>query len=514
MKKIMIIFLAVLFCNSCYKDLSTETTTTIPEIVIDGIDKSLEVVFGQNISMTAKVTQEGRSEEDFDYLWEMDILPQNAGNREILSETNHFEMQVSRSPSNIPYIITLTVTDNLTGLKAYEYCKLYVSSSLEEGLIVAYTHDEGKTTELGILSNKHITYGYKNDGYRVTKDLFSIANSAPLKGRVNAIVERVSSNGAVYNETRILVGTDEHLLAIDPLTFKVSEKDGELFNNMKDNVFKTTSLFNFAAYQSSVIVNGRLYVNPTLVDNSYTKCAYPLSHDNVFKPENLSYAALSQGFLAVFDEDNSKFLNLMGPFAQQAGFSEITSPSEFDIEGAKSIGAGESREQRNAFLLKDASGLYHIVIYDRGESSYTHYNLESENLKDAISIAFCDNCDLMYFATKNKIYAVVMSAGKATPRTLNWKPDTPSERITSIRQYHQAWYGTRNYSLSGETEGGYPFPLETNRLQMIITTYNESSGEGKIYLRPFNLSTGLFTFKDNGSYGGFGQITAIAPIFK
>ena len=69
--------------------------------------------------------------------------------------------------------------------------------------------------------------------------------------------------------------------------------------------------------------------------------------------------------------------------------------------------------------------------------------------------------------------------------------------------------GTHQYYLSE-----YEFPLATNRLQMVIVTYNEKTGEGKFYLRPYNVSTGLFTYKDNGSYGGFGKISSIAPLFK
>ena len=49
---------------------------------------------------------------------------------------------------------------------------------------------------------------------------------------------------------------------------------------------------------------------------------------------------------------------------------------------------------------------------------------------------------------------------------------------------------------------------------MIITTYNDKTGEGKVYLRPFNVSTGLFTAKDNGTYGGFGEITALCPTLR
>ena len=60
----------------------------------------------------------------------------------------------------------------------------------------------------------------------------------------------------------------------------------------------------------------------------------------------------------------------------------------------------------------------------------------------------------------------------------------------------------------------YGYALPTHQLQIIITTYNPSTKEGKIYLRPFNVASGLFTMKNNGTYGGFGEILCISPTFR
>ena len=51
-------------------------------------------------------------------------------------------------------------------------------------------------------------------------------------------------------------------------------------------------------------------------------------------------------------------------------------------------------------------------------------------------------------------------------------------------------------------------------MQMMIVTHNESTGEGKIYLYSFNLSTGLFGQQANGTYGGFNEITAITTTLR
>ena len=88
-------------------------------------------------------------------------------------------------------------------------------------------------------------------------------------------------------------------------------------------------------------------------------------------------------------------------------------------------------------------------------------------------------------------------------------PDNKNEVITGIKFYTQGWYGSHGFDYNS-----YTFPLATNRMQVMIFTYNEKTGEGKIYLRPFNVSTGLFTYKDNGVYGGFGRITAATSTFR
>lgn len=194
-----------------------------------------------------------------------------------------------------------------------------------------------------------------------------------------------------------------------------------------------------------------------------------------------------------------------------SSLSELTSFFSFDYSGAKALGGGAMKGKMPALFIKDAAGNHYICSVDTGSSdmkTYT-YPVNGEDMDAIVDVAFCDNSDLMYYATESKIYSVLISGGKATATALSWKPDSSDEKITAIRQYTQGWYGTHRYDLSN-----YPFQLEYNRLQLLITTYNEKTGEGKIYMRPFNVSTGRFTIKNNGTLKGFGEITAIAPTFR
>lgn len=248
------------------------------------------------------------------------------------------------------------------------------------------------------------------------------------------------------------------------------------------------------------------------IDRLYSKLAFALQPDDIFRADNIAYGPMQQnGDLGVFDEVDGHFYTIDGWNLTQSSFSQLAVEFPFQTKGCVCVGSGCSKNQQLGFLLKDPAGVYRVCLIDvtgnvNTASSFTVTGPEMDRI---IKVAFCDNCELMYYITEESIYATILAAGRVSTRKVNWSPDSPDEKITGITQYKQAWYGVRSYSVND-----YPFQLPTNRLQLIITTYNETTGEGKIYLRPFNVSTGLFTAQNNGTYGGFGEITAICPTFK
>ena len=133
--------ISLLLFQSCYKDLSTEASLEIPEISIEGIDNSLTIAFGQTISFTPTVTQEGRTEDDFEYLWEMDITPQAMSGRMELSTEKDLEMRISNTPSDKPYTISFKATDKITGLseasKGTASARLTISADVQKAALQA-----------------------------------------------------------------------------------------------------------------------------------------------------------------------------------------------------------------------------------------------------------------------------------------------------------------------------------------------------------------------------------------
>ena len=514
MKKIVLLLAILsLVMVSCYSDLSTEADHEIPDIVVDGVPSELRVTYGETVHLEATVSREDGSSSEFEMKWTVDLNSGSSKDRLEIGEGPVLDYKVSSTPADNPYVLRLDVKDSQTGLVKVVWCKLYVSSSLGEGLLVAYTRDGGKSSEFDMIRNEYLTYAYEYDESKITREIYSLANGVSFDGRVNAIVPVVDSDMKTFNESRIFIGTPEHIIAVNPLTFKETTRDAGLFQSSNQSGYSTTALFNFASYQTGAIVEGCMYVIPTLIDRMYMAVAFTLQPKNIFGTHNVAYAAANQGHLAVFDEVHSQFFFVIGPFAHSASFESVSSDIlGFPLTGCRSIAAGESKGRNLSFLLQEPSGVYRMCTIDVS-GSYPAMKeslvIEADRLDEAVAFAFCDNTDIMYYAAPDAIYATLFAAGRVSTRKVNWSPDSPDEKITMIRQYTQAFMGTQQLDPTS-----YPYILPTHHLQMIIVTYNEKTGEGKIYLRPFNVSTGYFTSKDNGTYGGFGEITAICTTLR
>ena len=511
MKRLIIFIIPLVLLLSCYQDLSTTADKELPDIEISGVPDTLETFFGEEIALRALATLGGEAYDGFTYEWAIDLKPGDNDDGISLSETPDVSYRVANQPNEAPYCLSFTATDPESGLSKTVFCHVYVRSSLGEGILVAHTRDGGQTTDFDLLANKYVTYGYSSDVPRYTRNIYELANGAPLAGKVNTVLPVVRSDGAVYNETLILVGTDEHLIALDPLSFTVAKQDGALFNGFKEPSFEVHNLINYGQIMTAAQINGGLWLNICHTNNIFNKAGYSGIPADVFTPTNIGYSyAVQQSDVAFFHEAQGKFYYVHAQFSGYGSFALVTDLIGADLSGGKSLWAGAGKDGRCAFLIEAADGNHHIVFLHPSLNEMIHYPLESGQwLTDARYFAFCDNADILFMASDRKVASVTVLGGSPVFREISWAPENKAETITGIKFYTQGWYGSHGFDYNS-----YTFPLATNRMQIMIFTYNESTGEGKIYLRPFNVSTGLFTFKDNGVYGGFGRITAAASTFR
>lgn len=500
----------VMLAVSCYKDLSTEATISLPDIEITSEEERLDIFYGETITFTPEVKIKGRKQSSIEYKWEMTITPQDDEFLLELGTEKTLTYFVANTPSSSPYVIRLTVLDKETGLSRSKCWNTYVASSLGEGLLVAHTDNGGQTSELSLLKAKPVTEGYTSSP-RYTHNLFALSNGEPIMGRVNALVPVVSSNLAVYNLNRVYIGTDTDLIAVDYLNYKEDVRNASLFQftEGKENV-QVEHLFNYAEYATGLISNGQYYNCLCLAGYLYNQVAYHNTPSNIFSKQTLATSKSSFGGVFLVDVNQGAFYYMPGRFLGTT-FSEMPVKPTYSMKGATPLACGMMKQDKVCFVIKESDGTCHAtVITSDGLSATSSDFIVSDvapDIKDAKGFAFCDNADFFYYYTDQKINVVITAGKNATHRQVSWEPEDKDEKITGLYQYLQGWYSTQQIQ-------EYEHTIDTHRLQMVIVTYNEKTKEGKIYLRPFNVSTGLFTMQSNGTYGGFNEITAITPTLR
>lgn len=507
------IFLLLLSASfgSCCKDLSTEAARPFPDIVIEGDGETLNAVYGSVLSIEPDIRQEGYTEEDFSYLWEVDLIAQKAANRIEIANTRKLEYRIGQTPSNDPYALTLTVTNKVLGYSCVACWNLYVTNSIGEGLLVAHTRDGGLSSDLDFFATGPVTYGYTGVEPAYIRNLYSFANEGkPIEGTVNQMTPVVSTTpGRVYGNRHIVIGTDSAIISLDPLTYREDRRNATLFNFYEQEGFATQAVFNFCSGVSGAVVENRLYSMLCNNESVYNKVALNTAPDNFFYKENTASVRKDQSRVCAFNAHDGTFYQVHGWISVMSSLTPLNVYPSFDTQGAVAVGTGGMYDLTLGYVIKDAKGRHHLCIVNVNANKIDDYPLDAPHIDRAVDFAFLDNANIVYYATEDKIYVITVSGDRILVSALSWEPEASGERITSIDQYVQAWYGTQQIGIND-----YAFTLPANRMQLIITTYNDSTGEGKVYLRPFNINTGKFTFSSNGTYSGFGRITAICPTLR
>ena len=498
----------VLLLGGCYKDRSTVATFELPELRVSGLDTAMHVLFGQEITVGVTALEDNRTEADFSYFWEIDFKAGYTDERLPIGEEKSITMKVNCTPDTRPYTLTCKVTDKQTGVFVMSHCNLYVQSSLGEGLLVAYTNN-GTDYDIDLVANPAITFGYTESMPRYTRGLYSLVNDDMIKDKVLSMSAKYATNGGVYNDPMILIGTEKHLFRVSPLTFEKGDEDEALFTNVKESSFRTTGMWNYAGYSSIAIVNGNIYGNATHIDNVFSKVPIGVSPTDFVRPDNIAFGRADQGHLVAFNETTGKFYYAHGAFIPNTTMGELQENLGIDFVGAKCLGSGPAKGNAGGWLIKTKSGKYYIVYIYVNDSVWYAREVDLPEADNIKSVAFCDNVDIMFYSTDSELYAVSFGSSTASARKVSWTPSSADEKISFIRHYCQAWWGSMQYG----SFNTYPYILPTNRTQLLIVTYNATTGEGKIYMRPFNLSTGMFNYKDNGTLEGFGEISEVAPTF-
>jgi hypothetical protein len=267
MKKILNIFpvvIALLILTGCFQDKSTFDTNKIDDIKIEVISvnfydeasQSIKIPTLEVLNLKVKVTKGNNNNPNVSYSWKINAAPWLLPSLD-LGETEELSYKVGLKISTTdPYRLSVTVTDNDTGLKYFKEWKLFVSGKFSEGIVVAQTKDN-TTSDMTFVSSQMFAEGTVNE--YIDQNIFSAAQGTRMNGQITHMVYYASQR-SVFGVTdtkesfRVnandfsLYGYGKQLFSYDAIT--TSNATGMYFGNT-GNIYMIDNGLIYAAYSSN-----------------------------------------------------------------------------------------------------------------------------------------------------------------------------------------------------------------------------------------------------------------------
>lgn len=513
-KLILLSFITVaITIFSCRKDNSTLDLEKIPGVIIDTAGAGTLSVFQfDHLVVKPVLKMEGVSEADLTFSWKINLTPTDTI-YEVIGEGRDLDAEIRFKPNATGYYHQLlyTITDKKTGLEYIMAWPLTIKNNIGEGLVVAETSDN-TNTDLSHIMAPEVTSNYT--GESVKHHVYSSINGSHIAGLVKQM-----RYAPVFGVNALFAITDNSMVRVNTLDYTYHSMNNDLFFSPRENL-KPQALG--ALYQGDVYIGeGKL----TATNLGITR-KFGLPYDFKFNVPghvalngNSANAGGSDRYtpavsINFYDEVNGHFVYL--PTILQFGGDNTmhaylpATDKAFNpgnLPGKVNLAAGISVDRGFLHLLKDkTSGAVALYIFDAGKDNYPNpltppsplavYDLSNApGINNATKFVLLDDQKVMYYATGNKIYAMLY--GTSTPVFEERYTVPAGEEITTLQIYRQV---------------GYPLQasyIETNNKQLIMSTYGS---EGKVYLLPItNPGLGNIDNANVKTFGGFGRITAIAP---
>lgn len=518
--KIKLIFLFIyvaLVATACYDDNSAKDFKIVNPIVIEfaGAETSVKIFQFDTLELVPIIYKNGVSDADLTYEWK---IQGNEYPETVLSEKMTFCQPISAAPNSSPYDLVLTVTDKTTNIQEFARVSVTVESSLGEGLLVADTRD-GKTGDVSLIMAMNFTRGLQEKNNRIYRNIYSSVNQHNLGGLVKDMQSFVKKDSRT-----LTILTDKEIYRIDPFEFADWEMNNDIFFVPIDGELEPRNMMVWDYWGVEFInVNGKVYPRNTSWGNLYYNFY-------MYTPDLADYD-VSQMVVCgtyyyaqpyAFDENKNRFIQVNSRYDGFLQFREQNPGLLFDVNNvgpydAIYMGEGENAQLMTVFKAEQGNDYWLAAMQTKEEDSGSNlpkgrYNLTGcPGINEAVGFAASPISTDFYYATKDQIYTIALGNTQNVTAESRYTVDKEHDgEITSLTMW-RGEYGRMNVTSESSSTGVASQNAQYRML--IITTYKESTGEGKVITIPIvKLTSGTFEANRelHGRYEGFGRITKVA----
>lgn len=487
------IILSVLFgaisllFTSCYKDIGNYDYDKLPTIVVDAQDIVHATQF-ETIKVPVSVDLDGYPEKDFAFSWRIwsDAIGGDTM-KKVISTSKDLEYEVNDAPGK--YSLVLTVKNKKTNVDNYKELKLMVQGVISAGWMVL--HEKDGKTDFDLIMSPFFSPSYSKD--IVLNNLYEAVNGEQLEGRG----VKISSYFALGRYQYVVILTENGGVRLNAISM---QKVYDLPTLMLDKKPLKPENYHYFSYYwclgrgSEVIISdGRFYINK-LLGNGFTEPVFrdggnykasPWTPKWMWTFESIIYDELGGRFLAV-ESEKLAINSLPSANGRLFDWNNMHSTLRYMETGFRNY---------EYALMKDwTSNEHKLYVFDFDVKTNFDIAMYSANacpdLDNAKHFALGQRGNVFYYATANDIYQYDYAGTNTGDKVYSVGPD---ETITGMKIFKST---VDRYITS------HPYDNKV----LILSTYNESTKEGKIYMYYINESNGRIDKSSQKVLGGFGKI--------
>lgn len=490
MKKIIYIALVVsllLDLVSCYDDTGNYDYHALPGIKIEG-DKQLYAKQFDTLKVSVDIDLAGQSENDYDFswrIWSNTIL--GTSNQKIISKEKNLNYVMGEQPGS--YTLTFTCQNIKTGVKIYKQIELMVHGAITEGWMVL--HEKGGVTDFSIIMSPFFSERVDKD--QVISDMYKTANNEDLQGHG----VKIGSYFAIGRYQHITILTDQGGVRLNHETMQRTYDINTLMLDKKP--LKPENYYFFSYYwclgkgNEVIISDGRFYEN-AILGSGFTEPVNRLGESYKASPYGGKWIWTFAGI--IYDELKGRFLAVdknqnLGPLPTAEG-------RQFDwnnLHGTlKYMDTGFGNYE---YALIEDWNTHKLTLYVMNFDITNNFDVakydasQCPEMDKAKYYAIGNRGNVFYYANNRDIY-LYDYAGPNTGRKVYSLANT-SEIITGVK-------------LLKPCIDRYIKKHPYDNKVLVISTFNASTREGKIYMYYVNESNGSIDMSSEKIFTGFGEI--------
>ena len=486
-RSLFVILLLLFVTVSCYRDIGNYDYTPLPEIRISSKD-TIYVKQFDTLHLGVEVDFDGQPANEYDFEWR--IWANTVGGedkKKSIGTNKELIYYTTESPGS--YALVLTCRNKETDVKVYKEITLLIQGTISEGWMVL--QEKNGKTDFDLIMTPFISKRIEKDV--ILSDLYESVNGEPLKGKG----VKIGSYYALGRYQYVTILTEDGGVRLSAVTMQKTYDIPTLMLDKKP--LKVENYFYFPYYwclgrgSEVIISDGRYYINEML-GKGFTEPI--LKGGETYKSSRWAPRWLWTYKGMIYDELKGRFLGIKAPMLTATSLPEAVGRICDWNDMKASLRYIETGFKHYEYALMEDWNTHQLTLYVFNFDAKNNFDVAKysadhcSELDQALYYAVGERGNIFYYSTGKDIYLYDYIGTNTSKKVYTVKD---GELITNMKILKPTLH---------KIVPNHPYDNKV----LILSTHNERTGEGKVYMYYFNESNGEIDFGSEKVFSGFGRI--------